>query len=347
MIDVSVIVPVFNGEKWIDRCMNSISTQSILHNADFRLEIVVYNDGSNDGTCSILCKWAIYFSGRNIPFQVINGFKTRGCGAAKNSAVRKSTGKYLCFQDIDDVMNPERIKLQWKAASLNHNALVGSRVKREPENSTHRFIRWANNLSPKELKVQIYTSNGPTLLMPTWFCHRSVYEKVGQFDESGQGTPEDLLFFYSHIDKGGDLFRVDEELVIYTYHEGATTFSISRNKIWNIQFHRLESYVLSKWSRFTIWNAGKAGRKLIRALNPESLKKVDSFCDVDVNKIGRTVEMYCPIKRVVLAQVPVVHFTQAKPPLLVCVKLDLTKGSFEKNLASLDLIEGHDYVLFS
>lgn len=63
--------------------------------------------------------------------------------------------------------------------------------------------------------------------MPTWFCHRSVFDKVGGFSEDGKGTPEDLIFFYRHLDLGGKLFRVDEPLVIYTYHITATTFSIN------------------------------------------------------------------------------------------------------------------------
>lgn len=349
MRDISVIIPVYNGEKWIDHCMVAIAAQSIFSNdpPHITLEIVVYNDGSNDGTHTKLEKWAKHFSTRNVAFVTINGDVCRGVGAAKNRAVEHSTGRFLCFQDIDDIMHPNRLLLQWRAAQSNHKTLVGSKITREPQNSTPRFTKWANNLSQKKLKTQIYTSNGPTLLMPTWFCHRSVYENVGGFDETGYGTPEDLLFFYEHIDRDGELYRVDEELVIYTYHEGATTFSIKRECIWNIQLKRLEKCVLSHWSKFTIWNAGKLGRKVVRALSSQNLKKVAAFCDVDVNKIGRSIELYCPVKRAVLAKVPVIHYAEAKPPMVICVKLDLTNGEFEKNLSTLNLKEGVDYVLFS
>lgn len=50
--------------------------------------------------------------------------------------------------------------------------------------------------------------------------------RVGGFSEAGQGTPEDLLFFYKHLDHKGTIRRVDEVLLIYRYHENATTFSI-------------------------------------------------------------------------------------------------------------------------
>lgn len=346
MVDVSIIIPIYNGANWIDNCMHSIATQTAI-NTDVIIEIVVCNDGSKDKTEGILDNWANYFKARNVLFVITGNTSSRGVGAAKNDAVKRSKGKYLCFQDIDDIMQPNRIVLQYVAAKSNHNALIGSKISRVPENSTPRLVRWANNLTASQLKSQIYTSNGPTLLMPTWFCHKSVYNKVGGFVETGYGTPEDLLFFHSHLELGGDLQRVDEELVVYTYHENAATFSIARDVIWQIQLNRLENYVLPNWSNFIIWNAGKRGRRLIRALKPDSLKKVIAFCDVDKKKIGRTIELYCHKERKVKIKLPVIHFSEAKPPILICVKLDLTNGDFENNLKLLNLTESIDYVLFS
>lgn len=42
-----------------------------------------------------------------------------------------------------------------------------------------------------------------------------------------QGTPEDLLFFYNHLRRGGQLIKVEEDLLCYRYHPAATTFSVS------------------------------------------------------------------------------------------------------------------------
>lgn len=346
MFDISIIIPIFNGEKWIENCMKSIARQTILK-TETKVEIVVHNDGSSDKSEELLDNWCKYFVNRDVPFVISKSVISKGVGAARNAAVKRSSGEFLCFQDIDDVMLPNRILLQYEATKCNCNALTGSKISRKPVNSTPRLVRWANNLTRSQLKSQIYTSNGPTLLMPTWFCHRSVYDRVGGFAETGCGTPEDLLFFHAHIDAGGDLHRVDEELVIYTYHEGAATFSVKREYIWKIQLKRLEKHVLSQWEHFTIWNAGKAGRKLVHLLSPENLKKVQMFCDVDTNKIGKIIELYSPAKRKVIIKLPVIHFSDAQPPLLICVKLDLTNGEFESNLKSLNLIEGTDYIIFS
>lgn len=104
--------------------------------------------------------------------------------------------------------------------------IIGSQFIR-PDDSTKRFTEWANVLPKDKLQVQIYTTNGPTIIMPTWFCHRKVFHRIpGGFDEGGRGVPEDLIFFYKHLDLGGQIERVDEVLLFYNYHKAATTFSI-------------------------------------------------------------------------------------------------------------------------
>lgn len=326
--------------------MQSIAEQTALH-IGVTIEIVVYNDGSTDNSLQLLNHWREYFEQLGIQFIIVDSHVRKGVGAAKNGAVRRSCGEYLCFQDIDDVMKPERIRLQLNSAQTNHSAIIGSRISRVPANSTPRLVKWANELDHTLLKLQIHTSHGPTLLMPTWFCHRSVFDTVGGFNESGHGTPEDLIFFYAHLDAGGELIRVEEELLVYTYHEGAATFSVTRERIWQIQLQRLEAKVFPHWSNITVWNAGKAGRKFVRALKPANLKKVTAFCDVDQKKIGRHIQLYCPMKRRVIVTLPVLHFTEAKPPLIICVKLDMTNGDFERNLKSLNFLEGRDYILYN
>ncbi|KAM9296420.1 queuosine-tRNA galactosyltransferase [Gastrophryne carolinensis] len=183
--------------------------------------------------------------------------------------------------------------------------------------------------------------------MPTWFCSREWFCHVGQFVEDGQGTPEDLLFFYDHLRKDGHVHRVDECLLQYRYHEHAATHSVSEETIWNMRVKFLEERVLRHWPSFTIWNAGKQGRKLYRSLTPENREKVVAFCDVDVNKISKGFYTYEESQERPKPKIPILHFKEAAPPFIICVKLDLTGGGFEDNLRSLNLMEGRDYHHFS
>ncbi|XP_053309083.1 UDP-GlcNAc:betaGal beta-1,3-N-acetylglucosaminyltransferase-like protein 1 [Spea bombifrons] len=343
--DVSVILPTYNAALWLDDCMRSIVDQGF----DGSLEVSVFNDASKDRSIEIIEAWRPKFEERGISL-VVGGHDSpepRGVGFAKNQSIRQSSGRYLCFLDSDDVMMPQRIQLQYEATVRHPTSIIGCRVVREPAGATERYTRWINGLTPDQLVTQVYTSHGPSVIMPTWFCSREWFCHVGQFVEDGTGTPEDLLFFYEHLRKGGDVQRVDECLLKYRYHEHAATHSVSEDTIWEHRVRFLEERVLRHWPSFTIWNAGKQGRKLYRSLTADNRAKVVAFCDVDKNKISKGFYTFEESQEQPKPKIPVIHFQDAKPPFIVCVKLDLTGGGFEENLKSLNLREGVDFYHFN
>ncbi|XP_075435778.1 queuosine-tRNA galactosyltransferase isoform X3 [Ascaphus truei] len=343
--DVSIIIPTYNAEAWLDECLKSVVEQDF----DGTLELSIYNDASKDSSAEIIEAWRTRLDERGICV-VVGGHHSaqpRGVGFAKNRAILQSTGRYLCFLDSDDVMMSPRVRMQYTAAVQQPQSIIGCQVRREPAGSTERYTRWVNGLKPEQLLTQVFTSHGPTAIMPTWFCSREWFCHVGQFVEDGKGAPEDLLFFYEHLRKGGKVHRVDECLLQYRYHEQAATHAVSEDTIWTHRVRFLEERVLLHWPSFTIWNAGKQGRKLYRSLSPASRQKVVAFCDVDENKISKGYYTYQESEEKPKPQIPVHHFKDAKPPFVVCVKLDLTGGGFEDNLNSLKLQEGADYYHFN
>ncbi|XP_046950046.1 UDP-GlcNAc:betaGal beta-1,3-N-acetylglucosaminyltransferase-like protein 1 isoform X4 [Lynx rufus] len=203
------------------------------------------------------------------------------------------------------------------------------------------------SLSTCSAACKVFTSNGPTVIMPTWFCSRAWFSYVGPFDEGGQGEPEDLLFFYSHLRKGGGVIRVDQSLLLYRYHPNAATHSVLETTIWTHRVRFLEERALPHWATFTIWNAGRQGRRLYRSLTAGMRRKVVAFCDVDENKIRKGFYCHEDSQERPKPRVPILHFRAARPPFVICVKLDLTGGAFEDNLRSLHLQEGRDFLHFS
>ncbi|XP_071493298.1 queuosine-tRNA galactosyltransferase-like [Diadema antillarum] len=342
--DVSIIIPVHNAELWLDECLKSVLAQKFSGS----MQLSAYDDASTDQSRAVLETYKQKMTEVGIDM-VINGHTgiPAGVGAARNRAIAASSGQFLCFLDADDVMDSRRVEMQYAAAVSRPNTIVGCQFRRLPEGSTPRFTDWCNRLQPEQLYTQIYTSHGPAVAMPTWFCSRQVYVKVGKFDEGGKGVPEDLIFFMAHLRGGGELFRVDTCLMTYRYHPTAATHSVHRDTIWAIQVSSLEETVLSGWSQFTIWNAGKQGRRFYRSLRPENRAKVKSFCDVDEKKIQKGVYIYEESEQIPKPRIPIVHFTKATPPFIICVKQDLTGGSFEENLSSLNLKEGSDYFFCS
>ncbi|XP_019062244.1 UDP-GlcNAc:betaGal beta-1,3-N-acetylglucosaminyltransferase-like protein 1 isoform X3 [Fukomys damarensis] len=248
---------------------------------------------------------------------------------------------------MDDVMMPQRVRLQHQAAQQHPTSIIGCQVRRDPPDSTARYTRWINQLAPDQLLTQVFTSHGPTVIMPTWFCSRAWFSHVGLFDQGGQGVPEDLLFFYEHLRKGGRVVRVDQSLLVYRYHLHAATHSVLEETVWTHRVRFLEEQALPHWATFTIWNAGKQGRRLYRSLTAASRCKVVAFCDVDEKKIKRGFYCHEDTQERPKPRVPILHFRAARPPFVICVKLDLTGGEFEDNLRSLSLREGWDFLHFS
>lgn len=344
-MDVSIILPIHNAEKWLNDCLKSVADQTFTG----KMELSIYNDSSTDSSDEVLKTWIPKLKALNVKvvYRKHQHSDPKGVGYAKNRAVDESTGKFMCFLDADDIMHCNRVQKQYDVAVQKPNSIVGCKFNRVPEGSTERYTQWANNLKPFQLYTQIFTSHGPTIIMPTWFCSRAIFNEVGGFSEAGKGTPEDLLFFFSHLRNGGEVHRIDEDLLTYRYHLQATTFSVSEDTIWNIRVREFEDRILAKWQNFTIWNAGKQGRKLFRSLTSANQSKVTAFCDVDIKKITKGIYIHEESKEIPKPRIPIIHFTEGKPPFIICVKLGMTGGSFESNLTSLHLTEGEDYYHFN
>ena len=106
MVDVSIIVPVYNGEKYLNQCLDSISNQTLKD-----IEIICVDDGSTDKTPSILKK----YSSKDNRFKIITT-ENNGQGSARNTALNEASGEYIAFVDADDWIDLNSIELLYENA---------------------------------------------------------------------------------------------------------------------------------------------------------------------------------------------------------------------------------------
>lgn len=97
---VSVIIPVYNGEKYIGRCLDSLLAQSY---TDF--EVITIDDGSADGSLAI-CQ---SYEQKDSRFRAIHQ-ENQGVSAARNAGVDAATGEYIAFVDADDYILPDYLE---------------------------------------------------------------------------------------------------------------------------------------------------------------------------------------------------------------------------------------------
>lgn len=117
-IKVSVIVPVYNTEKYLDECLRSIESQTLKE-----IEIICVNDGSKDGSYKILSEHAK----NDHRIKVINQ-ENAGVAAARNHGLREAKGDYVAFVDSDDVIVPWAYEKLYSGAKKYRVNVVASEL---------------------------------------------------------------------------------------------------------------------------------------------------------------------------------------------------------------------------
>ena len=98
MPKISVIVPVYNNEKYIGKCIESILKQKM---QDF--EIIIVNDGSTDDSEQVINKYLTLYMDKIKYYKKENG----GISSTRNFGINKATGDYICFVDSDDYISDD------------------------------------------------------------------------------------------------------------------------------------------------------------------------------------------------------------------------------------------------
>lgn len=98
MKKLSFIVPLYNSAKWLEKCLYSVLNQDI---PEEEMEIICVNDGSPDNSAEIARE-----IGKKHPCIIVLDQENQGPSGARNNGMRHATGKYLCFVDPDDYVEP-------------------------------------------------------------------------------------------------------------------------------------------------------------------------------------------------------------------------------------------------
>lgn len=111
---VSIVIPVFNTEKYLERCITSVANQTYLD-----LEIILVDDGSFDSSPQICDCW----QRKDDRIRVIHK-KNQGLGMARNTGIANANGEYICFFDSDDYVDNQTIEKAYYEAKRNASDIV-------------------------------------------------------------------------------------------------------------------------------------------------------------------------------------------------------------------------------
>lgn len=113
--NVSVIVPVYNVEKYLDKCLNSLARQTLAS-----IQIIIVNDGTKDNSQNIIDKYVENYPERMFSYIKENG----GLSDARNFGLQYAEGEYIGFVDSDDWVDEKMFELMFEFASKNNHQIV-------------------------------------------------------------------------------------------------------------------------------------------------------------------------------------------------------------------------------
>lgn len=136
---ISVVIPVYNVEKYIRRCLESVIDQE---NDRYKIECLIVDDCSLDSSMIIVDDIIKNYHGTTIDFKIISHDRNKGLSEARNSGIKASTGDYLFFLDSDDVILENTFKCYF--AYLHDypfvDVIMGNALSIEDHSLTNTFL---------------------------------------------------------------------------------------------------------------------------------------------------------------------------------------------------------------
>ncbi|MES2590487.1 MAG: glycosyltransferase family 2 protein [Bacteroidota bacterium] len=204
---VSVIMPVYNAEKYLAETINSILAQTFV---DF--EFLIIDDGSTDKSLQILNSYA------DSRIKVLKNDKNIGYVQTLNKLIDLSKGKYIARQDNDDISFPERLKKQVDFLNKNEGTGVCG---------TNMFFfgdKQKQSLMPiRDEEIRAYMIINNPFCHPTIMYRKSLFNelKIDKYDESLCPAEDYAMWF--EISKKTKLANLYEPLLKYRWHQNNTS----------------------------------------------------------------------------------------------------------------------------
>ena len=206
-MNVSVVIPCYNAEKYIEQTVSSVLTQTRLPD-----EIVFIDDGSTDNTKKIINSYKEKLTQFDFKISVYNNNENRGIGYTRQKGIDVANGDYIAFLSSDDV---------WHNSFLEKSMSIIESVNCPNIGTYTDYYRCDKNLSPfKIFRCPEYTRS----VIIDWALEKNMFinfssivfpKMLPVIFESQLRRGEDLIFLLDTLLSGFYWFRIDEPLLYY------------------------------------------------------------------------------------------------------------------------------------
>ena len=252
---VSIIMSVYNGEKYLKEAIDSMIRQTF---KDF--EFIIINDGSTDQSLNIIKSY-------KDPRIILISRENRGLTESLNEGIKKAKGDYIARMDADDISKKDRLQKQIRFLSHNKDvSLVVSTVELIDQDGNQIQHVWEDDrkaITPKQIEDSMPISD--CIAHPAVFARSKLYRN---YHYNNVKSGEDYDLWLRLLSEGFKIAKIEEPLLSYRVHEESITQKSNKNgsakKVIYIKENFLVSQVkLRKW--------GKIEKKVLKSLKSDYL----------------------------------------------------------------------------
>lgn len=225
-IKISIIIPVYNVENYLEECLNSALNQTLKE-----IEIIAVNDGSTDRSPEILNKY------QNNPTVTIINQSNQGLSVARNVGLKKASGEYIMFLDSDDWIDADMCEKLYNKAKKFNVPLVICDIMQFWENGKSTVY---NNLQTNENRIYSKEELYQFLLSQKLGCHvmNKLYLRYYMNLYKCSFEPgiyyEDLIFSFKIIEVYGQAIFINQPLYKYRMRKDSIVATSSPQKIQDL-----------------------------------------------------------------------------------------------------------------
>lgn len=221
---VSVIMPVYNGEKYIKQAVDSVYEQEV------SVELLVIDDGSTDHTQEVLSA----YEGRE-DFRYIKNKQNMGAAGSRNKGVKLAQGIYIAFLDADDWWEKGKLKEQLHCLEETGYVLcsTGRELMRADGNSTGRTIPVKEKITYREL-LKHNSINCSSVVIRT--------DVAREFPMEHDDSHEDYITWLRILKRGGFAAGINKPYLKYRLSEGGKSRNKLKSAAMTYQVYRYVGY---------------------------------------------------------------------------------------------------------
>lgn len=214
---LSIITPVFNGERFIESCIKNVVDQNCSD-----VEHIIVDGGSTDATISIIEHYAEKYSHISWISETDNGQSD-----AMNKGVNQAKAEILGFLNVDDYYEPDTLnRVESMFQTLLEPSLLVGNCKVWNDNDELVLVNKPDRLNPSELLLG-YNAHPYPINPVAYFYHKALHDKIGAYDID-QHYAMDIDFLLRAV-KVAHLKYIDEDLGNFRQLEGTKTASGMKN----------------------------------------------------------------------------------------------------------------------